>query len=498
MKSLKAHLTPFLLFLISLVLRISLISKGPYHGDCLALAIAAQKTVTTSKFHFIHAHGYPLTSMIGALFVFVTNLFSIKNPVWAVNFMSVLFSSLCIPIFYYFAKKLLNPTAALSGAILFSLSPIFLGNSLYGNSHPINIFFNLLGFSLLLTHFKTTEKNLILFSGISFGLAAAARIQDTLVIVPAILIFIFTNVRPLPNTTSQKTKTFIHVALIAALTTIFFYCPLLFEKLSNKGSISNSFASYVLAFWNGISLPYLKIFTTYLLTNFSLGGFILIFPSFFMLANEKPKTSLFILAWILVPFLLFSTFNTTIARYFIIVILPLYILQGFLFGEFFKKNRYFKYSSIIVFLLISLLPLLETYPVFKTRNQHAYLPEYAEWIGRQTEKHAVIIPADEGTFVEYYGKRKCLRRPRGFYIKISEAKAFKNKLDNLLDKDIPVYITGSGLYSYNFRKWFSNFIQKNYRLELRGSRLAEDWHGGVLKQTIGYEHFYKITQKSDK
>ena len=157
MNKLRPYLIPFFLFLLSFLLRLSLISKGSFHVDCLNLAIQAEQTLETHSIHHLFGSGYPLTVILGAIFILISRIFSVRDPVIAVNLMSVVFSSLCVLANYSLVKKLLGKTAALFSSILLSLFPPFLVLSVYGKSHTPSLFFLLAGISSLLS-FQTTGK----------------------------------------------------------------------------------------------------------------------------------------------------------------------------------------------------------------------------------------------------------------------------------------------------------------------------------------------------
>jgi hypothetical protein len=69
------------------------------------------------------------------------------------------------------------------------------------------------------------------------------------------------------------------------------------------------------------------------------------------------------------------------------------------------------------------------------------------------------------------------------------------RLDGLLEKNIPVYITSVGINAYDPERKFSSRIRKHYDLRLVGARLYEDWHRGELKQKIFRNRLYRLTKK---
>jgi len=132
-------------------LRLAFLSKGPFHVDCLNLAINAEKTLNTLQMHYLFGPGYPLTVLLGAIFVGLAKIFAIADFVIAVNFVSVFFGALCILAHYSLVRKLLDESCAFFSSLMLSIFPIFLILSVYGNSHTPSLFFLLAGISSLLS-----------------------------------------------------------------------------------------------------------------------------------------------------------------------------------------------------------------------------------------------------------------------------------------------------------------------------------------------------------
>src|SRR6185503_945183 len=150
----------------------------PYSVDSLSLALAAQKTFESGQLHYHYGSGYPLTIAMGAFLLWLIRPWLQADPVLILNFLSVTLSSLCVPIFYLITRRLLDNVSALFASILFCLSPIFLGVSVYGTSHIPAIFFQLLGFLVFLKWEETGRRRAFLLSAACFGLVAAARLQE--------------------------------------------------------------------------------------------------------------------------------------------------------------------------------------------------------------------------------------------------------------------------------------------------------------------------------
>ena len=169
---------PLLLFLFSLLLRLNLISLGPYHVDCLNLIIQANATLETGQLHNLFGFGYPLTVLLGSFFIWACQLFNIYDPVFAVNLMSVVLSSLAVLINYFFVSELFDKRTALISSLLLTVFPNFLGLSIYGTSHIPAILFLELGFWMLSLYKKFPQKIFLYLSALSLGLVGAARLQD--------------------------------------------------------------------------------------------------------------------------------------------------------------------------------------------------------------------------------------------------------------------------------------------------------------------------------
>ena len=155
-----------------------------------------------------------------------------------------------------------------------------------------------------------------------------------------------------------------------------------------------------------------------------------------------------------------------------------------------------KFLTFLLFVCVVVIPFRKVYPIIKFRHDHALLPDFARWIAKNTEADAVIIERDDNRFHEYYGHRKTLTPLVGLYTLDHRAlELFGERVDNLLEQDIPVYITGTGLLGYNPSFQFDEFIEDRYELELVGSQRSEDWHFGSLIQLVGPIHLYKIRKK---
>ena len=171
-------LIPLLIGGLNLMLRLSVISRGPFNGDCLSLAIQAQRTLELLQPQYLFGTGYPLTVLLGALFWGMTQLLGNTDPVLAVNLMSVVLSSVTVSIHYLVVQKLLGRPAAVYSALLLSVFPVFLGISTYGMSHVPSLLFLHLGLLALLRDKETLAIKNIALSAFWLGCMGASRVQE--------------------------------------------------------------------------------------------------------------------------------------------------------------------------------------------------------------------------------------------------------------------------------------------------------------------------------
>lgn len=155
--------------------------------------------------------------------------------------------------------------------------------------------------------------------------------------------------------------------------------------------------------------------------------------------------------------------------------------------------------SISVFLLVLCLGFTEVYPVLKYRHDHARLPEFVEWVRNNTPAGTHLILMDDYLFFKHYGRFEVLTRPvpAGERTK-RQLDEFKETIDRMLKEKIPVYTTGTGLYSYNPGNEYSNFMKANYEVEEIGSFLYEDYHSGELVNAVFNNHLIRISLKTQK
>ena len=488
------------LFSLSFALRLSLISKGVYHNDCLCLVMQSLETVRTHTIHYLHGHGHPLTAIMGALSVKLMPLFACDDPVLAVNMMSVVLSSLTVPIIYLFAKKLFDQPTGFLSAVLFSLNPIFLSISVYGNSHTIVILFVSLGVYFLISHLKNRKNIHVWGAAIFFGLAAAARIQDLLIIAVPLSVLYFLGLdkdtgKDPQDPPAKKVRIYFAALILIMFIAAMFYWPVL---NSQKAESVDGFMRRIIFSTYGYRIePFFTYGFGYLLTSSSYIGIGTALAGLLGMARKRPKTACSLLLWFAFPFCVFSMMNVVTPRYFSIAMIPWSICQAYILNILLKQPKpWFRYTAIGVFLLNCSVMMYAIATPLMFRHQYALTDDFGRWIARITPPSAEIISMDEFLFVQYYGQRTLLGRPIFQYDdSLKELKAFKEKLDEKLDSRVPVYITTFGLVTYDVSQTFINFMNNNYTLVPVGTHWVEDWHPGELEDMIIECVLYRVLKK---
>lgn len=490
-------LVPLGLFVLSFLLRINLISKGPYHLDCLALAINAQQTLETYQLHYQFGTGYPLTIILAALFIAITQPFNGHDPVFAVNFMSVTLSSLSTLTFYLFIKNTTNNRTAFASALFFCLHPIFLGLSVYGNSHVVCVFFLLL--SLYSLTYPVEKFRSPLFC-LCVGLTGAARLQDMILTLPALVIFWFSINNKIPLSFRKKTFSLTLCLIGSILIAASFHLPYVL------GKAHANYSSQFKTFWNiGLSTNFLGLFSPYLIRainiiffSTTLAGIIVAWIGLQKMFKLCACLALAALTLFWVPLLFYGNIMTSVPRFFLISVIPLCFLMGYGMDQLLSTpKKITKFAAAALCAIIVILPnATNIFPILFFRHSHALLPDWAQYVKNQTEPHALVITGDDELFFNHYAKRKTLYRPKALTrLDESEFNDFKRNLSTHLANQIPVYITSTGLSTYNPDKVFSDYILKNFELEYRAAKVIEDWHSGELLLDKVEESLYRVYPK---
>ncbi|NQV00080.1 MAG: glycosyltransferase family 39 protein [Parcubacteria group bacterium] len=477
-----------LLFFVAFIIRFLLISKGPFHSDTLELAINAEKTLNTFSLHYLHATGYPLIVITASIFIFLIRFLGINDPVFCVNIMSVVFGSLGIGIFYLFSRKILDILGASISSLILALLPLHISVSTFGMTHPLSIFFHLIGFYFLFLYLEKYKLNRLIISAIFFGFGAAARLTDSLIIIAVIFLYLFWSFK---NSMISKKDIIYRLAsflILYSVVTLLFYLPMFLE--GGLSHFKDTMSAYY--FYHSLSCLYGSL--KYIIEILSLPGVIISFAGMGYFFLERNRSLFyFLLIWFFSLFSYYGTCNAMSYRYLLLPLLPALIMQGYFISKLFKFKRLV--GILICFLLfISVVKnFIEFYPIIQFRNKNSLQEDFARFVQRNTEPNAYIIAMDEGCFIEYYAKRKILYKATG--LNEDDFDEFFKRVDLLLDKDIPIYIISTGIYGYDPKKFFITMLLNNYILTYIGEHPNEAWHKKSIKQSLFLEKLYKIQKR---
>jgi len=496
---------PLALFGAAFSLNLSLISKGFYHTDCLGLAIQAQKILDTAQMHYLHLTGYPLTALLGALFLKIGPALGIANAAFSINMMSVVFSSLSGVLFYFFVKKICDPlTAALSTGLIIT-HPVFLATSVYGNSHMPALFFLMSAFLFLARYRQNGSIAPLVLSAVSLGLMTAARPQD-IIILPAVayLFLMKLPVREAPRSQRRRSSGMIKHGIAFLLATIvtvmLFYLPMLTQ---NRGPghvpLSSSIIREVLgdldtyALW--VSFQSVMVSFSPWAAGLILGGIVL-------LIKKSRGILILLILWAAGPLLFFGSLITTVPRYYINIILPLAVIVARCVAFLIKKNRRLAILACLCYGALLVNSLTRVYPVLLFRHQHDLMKDLGVWVAARSEPTAIIFCQDERGIIEYFAKRKTRKPPFMKYAsrvytrrdakKLNDSRIF---IERQLQQGVPLYATGAALTSHDPEHRFLKMLKINFGVEEIGQTVAEEWHQGATNLILYRERLYRIAPR---
>ncbi len=495
------HLIPWALFFISFFIRISLISLGPYHLDCLELALRAQRSFEIGELITPWGGGYPLVVISAIIFQQATKLLGNTDPVLAVNLMSVTISSASIIIFYQVALRLFSPTAAIFASIIYAFTPIYLGVSTYGSTHPIAVFFLLVGILYTLIFQETLRWRHLVLAAVSWGGLGSAREQDLILMIPPIAMLFFYSPGLKSTGLFNQTKIswrftrFIIASGLSLLTVILFHLPILLRKDHNGYFAQlNSFINVGMTQnFQGFLSPFLKLPLAHLEFNFTYLGLLLAMLGAFYCWKKSKTLFIFLLLWIICPLSFYGNIQTTAPR-FLNIFIPAICLW---LGSGLEKINQFKapvrHLAIALFGLQIYLSLMSIYPTLHFRHQHSSLIDYAHWVGERTEENAFIIGQDHNSFFEYYAHRQVLVRPaNSIHINPEAIEDFRNIIINKLSLGHSIYIISPALYNYDPQKEFQEMMFVNFNIVPLDTKTVEHWYFGEIYLGTHQFTLYKV------
>jgi len=171
-----AVLFSILIFLIYIsTLSVSLDEEDAVH---FALGI---KEFNVAKYQ-PHPPGFPVYMALGMFF----NTF-FKSEVLSLTFMSALFGTLSVFVFYLLVKDMLNREIALASSVLMAFTPLFWLNSVKAMSDITGLFFTLASMLLIYKYVKYEKPGHFYLGAFLAGISTGVRIHTFFILLPVIV-----------------------------------------------------------------------------------------------------------------------------------------------------------------------------------------------------------------------------------------------------------------------------------------------------------------------
>ncbi len=492
---------------VSILLRLTNISIGPYHADSLLLALQSEKIVDTRQMHYLQSSGLPLTALTGAFFVGLYRWLGGGDPVAAVNWMSVVIGGLTVVPFLLLCREWFDRRTGVIAGVFFVFHPLLFGLSTFGNSHVLSVFYLLWSIVFLSMYPRTRRLWVLIAAGVSLGCLGASRLQDLGAMFIPIGMMMLLHVRQFVSDERQSSKSFkwiagyffvpalISIALIGLMYAPKFLSPAASGTDATMGGFVQSHLTNYIIGRNLIS--YWNLFAAFM-EYFSIPERILIVAgAVFCLFRERVRTLIILLVWIVVPVALNGVLIFFVYRFLAIIVVPLSMLCGYGVSSLAERGRKFFYIGLLIGCMGLFQSLQQFYPAVQFRHHYNLLPEFYQWAGQVTEEGAYILERDNSVFIQHYARRKPLdlRKNVDRWMP-ADYQDFQLQLDHMLEQNIPIYITRTRLM--NRKDDFRHFMVNRYQLDWVGRRVIEDWHLGVLQHVIVDNDLLRIRPRGSR
>jgi 4-amino-4-deoxy-L-arabinose transferase-like glycosyltransferase len=475
---------------VALCLRLAFISKGPFHSDTLSLALSAQETLATGRFHYTHGDGHPLAVVLAVFFIAVERLFGCRDIVFAVNLMSVVCGAVSVALLFLVGEKMFGPR---TGGVVGLLGAFFaphIAVSAFGSSMTLAMCLALASLTFLLRFTQETHRYRdLLAAGVFLGLCGAARLAEMALVIPWSFLV-------LSGAAPWRTRLrSLGLAAAAALGTLLaFFLPLLMQR---------GWTPFHFALTNPYQAVFLGPFSSSLTMSFLWlggGGFglygslVVVGGIVGLVLARKSRLLVFLMLWFVSLQFLYGNLTCVAMRYLVAGWLPLLIIQGYALGRVLATRRPPLVVGAWIVTAVLCARLLVFLPTLVFRHERALQVEFARWVGSQTDPGGVVIAVDEAQIIEHYAGRKTLRQPLDGDPASSRA-FFDEVLEPLMDGGVPVYIISSAL-AYDKDGVFPDALDERYDFLEIGGRVNEDWHHILLNQHFFREYLFRLLRRA--
>lgn len=481
------------LFIFSLSLRLIYMNPGLFHADSVGLAYAVEETFKTGILHGLFNGRYGQVIVNLMTYIPYNLITGIESSEKSILFTEILFASFSIIILFLFIQKIFkDQSISLVTALLFSISPIFLSATTYGNSIGIEIFFILTSFYLLVSFHENNSQFHLALSSISIAFSVMVRESALLFIPLYFLLYINPVIRNNSNFISLDQKVlkignlisiFIPFLMVFGVYTYYFFHNVLYKTLFIPDDGSGSIVSFM-----GIFSPILHYSINDLYFNlsilgvfFAIGGIIIFIKLF-----ENKFYFIFFLLWSAM-FFYFGNTSTYNSYYLATVSIPFYLFISINLNSLYKANRF---HGIICSLLLIFILFSQIQPILDYRHKFSGEKEYALWIKNEIPPNSQVIVMNDAPFLHYYANLSTLYHPIG---DPERTKKWVEEINSLLKNDTNIYIVDSG-FSYDPGLIFWNALIQNFDIEIVGSHICEDYHKATIRDNRYISNLLKVNR----
>lgn len=492
-KSFETEIISILIFIFSMSLRLRYMNPGLFELDSTGAASAIEETFKTGTLQglFNGRYGTVIVNMITYTpYHLITGIESAEK---SLIFTEILFASLATVVLFLFVQKLFDDKSiSLVAAILFSVSPIFLSVTTYGNSIGIEAFFILASFYLLACFHKNNSQFHLILSSFSIAFSVMIR-ESAMIFVPLYFLFYINPIIKYDrhfislNREVLKIRNLVSVLFPFLLTfgiyTYYVFYNVLFKTLFTKDDGSGSIAVFMGVFSPGLNVSTNDLYFDLSILGiiFTIGGLIIFIDSF-----ENKFYFIFLLLWA-GTFFYFGNVDVYSPYYLVTVSVPFYIFIAIFMSALYKTNKLLGImpSLILIFILFS-----QIQPILDYRHTFSGEKEYALWVEKQVPSNSRVIAANDNGFFSYYTKLGTISHPIG---NAEETKTWVKETNLLLKNGTNVYIVTSG-FSYDPGRIFQNALYQNFDIEYVGSQMNEDYHKATIKDNRYKSNLWKINK----
>jgi len=420
----------FVLFSLSLTVRVLFVNDGLFHHDSVQLAKAVEDTYQTGVLHPATGGKY------GLVLLYTIPYFLYHNAYVVTTFMTILFASLSVLMAYFLVKELFgNEFIALSSALMFSFSPLYLGVTTYAKSHAAAMFFLFLSFWLYVVTIKRGKTNTLFVAPLAYTLSLLIRI-DNIMFFPMFLVLYLCY-------KSKKRYMLVFYLITALLMTTCYVWGLLFKYSGDQ---------LVWGFDKLVYLLYVGLYR-YMDSITTMGFCILVLSIFYLLYKKQDRLLLVCGYWILSIFIPMSMLNVSSARFYVPILLPSFVIISAALS--FTRWKVLAATAIVLIMFLTITP------VINFRHYYSSGKELGLYLKDNIPPDSYVMLGDANVFAEYYSNL--------------------NTIGNNAD------ITGKEVYTVE-----GTVKDMNYSTEVVGVVLYEDYHHKEVTLDLGHKKVYRL------